>query len=98
MDEEGLKEKKKQRLMKAGYEARIRAKREKERDREEKEAEDRKEEEEREQDLGEWSGRLRREQEVCHPFIFHSWWTLSDIVAGVDEQDQGSSEKEGSIG
>lgn len=64
MDEEGIKEKKKQRLMKAGYEARIRAKREKERDREEKEAEDKKEEGERERDLGEWASKMREEQEV----------------------------------
>ncbi|KAF7986150.1 hypothetical protein HWV62_38522 [Athelia sp. TMB] len=64
LDEEGLKEKKKQRLMKAGYEARIRAKKEKERDREEKEAEDKKEEEERDRNLGEWAGKMRREQEA----------------------------------
>ena len=50
--------------MKAGYEARIRAKREKERDKEEREAEEKKEEEERENDLGEWAGKMRKEQEV----------------------------------
>ena len=48
-------EKKKQKLMKAGYDARERARREKEREREEKEAEERREEEERNQDLSSWA-------------------------------------------
>ncbi|GJE94232.1 actin-like protein Arp5 [Phanerochaete sordida] len=64
LDEEGLKEKKKQRLMKAGYEARERARKEKEREREEREAEGRREEEEREQDLEGWATRLRKEHET----------------------------------
>ena len=64
LDEEGLKEKKKQKLMKAGYEARIRAKRDKERDKEEKEAEEKKEKEERQRDLGEWAMKVRNEQET----------------------------------
>ncbi|KIJ60088.1 hypothetical protein HYDPIDRAFT_139575 [Hydnomerulius pinastri MD-312] len=64
LDEDGIKEKKKQRLMKAGFEARARARREKEKEKEEKEAEERKDEEERENNLDEWAGRLRREQEV----------------------------------
>ena len=51
--------------MKAGYEARERAKKEKEREREEKLAEERREQEERERDLAGWSSRLRKEQEVC---------------------------------
>lgn len=62
--------------MKAGYDARERAKKEKEREREEKLAEERREEEERERDLVAWSSRLRKEQEVCrcpcvstHPLI-----------------------------
>lgn len=81
MDEEGLKEKKKQRLMKAGYEARIRAKREKERDREEKDAEDKKEEEERERDLGEWAGKMRAEQEVgVFLLIFENSLTPSQVI------------------
>ncbi|TFK38658.1 actin-like ATPase domain-containing protein [Crucibulum laeve] len=63
LDEEGLKEKKKQKLMKAGFEARARARKEKEREREEKEREEKKEEEEREADLGGWSRKLRQEQE-----------------------------------
>ena len=50
--------------MKAGYDARIRAKREKEKDKEEREAEEKKEVEERERDLGEWAGKLRKEQEA----------------------------------
>lgn len=64
LDEEGLKEKRKQRLMKAGFEARARAKREKERERAEKEKEERKEEEERDMDLEGWSKKMRQEQEV----------------------------------
>lgn len=65
LDEEQLKEKKKQKLMKAGYEARERARREKEREREEKEAEERREERERNLDLRGWAARVRKEHEVC---------------------------------
>ena len=64
LDEDGLKEKKKQKLMKAGYEARERAKREKEREREERAAEERREEEERDRDLAGWASKLRKEQEA----------------------------------
>ncbi|KAG6331984.1 hypothetical protein ID866_7104 [Astraeus odoratus] len=64
LDEDGLKEKKKQKLLKAGFEARARARREKEKEREEREAEERREEEERENDFEGWAGRLRREQEA----------------------------------
>ncbi|KAF5377282.1 hypothetical protein D9615_006449 [Tricholomella constricta] len=64
LDEEGLKDKRKQKLMKAGFEARARAKREKERERAEKEKEEKKEEEEREMDLGGWSRKMRQEQEA----------------------------------
>ncbi|KIY64588.1 chromatin remodeling complex subunit [Cylindrobasidium torrendii FP15055 ss-10] len=64
LDEDGLKEKKKQRLLRAGYEARVRARREKEREREERVAEEKQEELERESDLGSWSQKLRQEQEA----------------------------------
>ncbi|RDX51426.1 actin-like ATPase domain-containing protein [Lentinus brumalis] len=64
LDEEGLKEKKKQKLMKAGYDARERAKREKEREREERVAEEKREEEERDRDLSGWASKLRKEQEA----------------------------------
>ncbi|KAF8837942.1 actin-like ATPase domain-containing protein [Paxillus ammoniavirescens] len=64
LDEEGLKEKKKQKLMKAGWDARARARREKEKEREEKVAEERRDEEERENNFEEWASRLRREQEA----------------------------------
>lgn len=64
LDEEGLKEKRKQKLLKAGYEARERARKEKEREREAKEAEERREEEERERDLEGWANKLRQEHEV----------------------------------
>jgi actin-related protein 5 len=67
LDEEGLKEKRKQKLMKAGFYARARAKREKEREREEKEAEEQKEVEEREANLSGWVCRTRKEHEVCSP-------------------------------
>jgi actin-related protein 5 len=50
--------------MKAGYDARQRARLEKERDREEREREEQEEKLERETDLGSWSKRLRDEQEV----------------------------------
>jgi actin-related protein 5 len=65
LDEDGLKEKKKQKLMKAGFEARARARREKEREREERDKEELKEEEERQGDLGGWVRKMRSEQEVC---------------------------------
>ena len=59
-----MREKRKQRLMKAGYEARERARKEKERERVEREAEEKREEEEREQDLEGWANRLRKEHET----------------------------------
>jgi actin-related protein 5 len=71
LDEEGLKEKKKQKLLKAGLEARARARREKEREKEEKEREEKREEEEREMDLAGWSRKLRREQGVGG-----MWWLV----------------------
>ncbi|KDR68668.1 hypothetical protein GALMADRAFT_230995 [Galerina marginata CBS 339.88] len=64
LDEEGLKEKKKQKLLKAGFEARARARKEKEREKEEREREEKKEEEERDVDLGGWARKLRQEQEA----------------------------------
>src|ERR1700720_518156 len=63
--DEGLKDKKKQKIMKAGFEARARARREKEREREKKEMEEKRELEEREADLKGWASRMKREQEVC---------------------------------
>lgn len=53
--------------MKAGFEARVRAKKEKEREKEEREAEEKREEEEREGDLIGWAEKLRKEQEVRTP-------------------------------
>ncbi|KAI0079049.1 actin-like protein Arp5p [Panus rudis PR-1116 ss-1] len=63
-DVKGLKEKKKQKLLKAGFDARERARKEKEREREEREAEERREEEERERDLAGWASKMRREHEM----------------------------------
>jgi len=64
LDEEGLKEKRRQKLLKAGFESRARARKEKEREREEKQREEKREEEEREMDLDGWARKLRQEQEV----------------------------------
>lgn len=64
LDEEQLKEKKKQKLMKAGFDARVRARKEKEREREERELAEKREEDERDQDFGGWSRKLRQEQEA----------------------------------
>jgi actin-related protein 5 len=66
-----LKEKKKQKLLKAGFEARTRARREKVREKEEKDREEKKEEEEREFDLVGWSTKLKEEQEV-RLFVFYN--------------------------
>ncbi|KAH7926202.1 actin-like ATPase domain-containing protein [Leucogyrophana mollusca] len=64
LDDDSLKEKKKQKLLKAGFDARLRARREKEKEKEEKDAEERREEEDRERNFDEWAARLRREQEA----------------------------------
>lgn len=61
LDEESLKEKKKQKLLKAGFEARARARREKEKALEERAAEERKEEEERSANPSGWVARVRAE-------------------------------------
>jgi hypothetical protein len=86
LDEEQLKEKKKQKLMKAGWEARERARKEKEREREEREAEGKREEDERNENLSKWSGRLRKEHEVS--FLSVNVMKLQ-LTASVepDEQD-----------
>jgi actin-related protein 5 len=55
--------------MKAGFDARARARREKEREKEEREAEERKEMEDREADLSGWVEKTRREQEVGKTFL-----------------------------
>ncbi|KAN0105718.1 hypothetical protein V8E52_010774 [Russula decolorans] len=61
LDEDGLKEKKKQKLLKSGFEARARARREKEKALEERAAEERKEDEERAADPSAWVTRVRAE-------------------------------------
>jgi len=68
LDEEGLKEKRRQKLLRAGFEARQKARREKERERAEREVEARREYEERERDLGGWTSKLRADHGVCVPF------------------------------
>ena len=68
--------------MKAGYDARERARKEKEREREEREAEVKREEDEREQDLEGWANRMRKEHEVCTAYAFLCDWTdLREIQA-----------------
>jgi actin-related protein 5 len=72
LDEVSLKEKRRQRLMKAGWEARVKVREEKKKERERQDELRRQEEEERTTDLSGWSARLREEQEVrfashCRP-------------------------------
>lgn len=63
LDEEGLKEKRKQRFLRAGYEARVRAKAEKEEEKRIVEARLKKEDDERINDPRGWAARKRREYE-----------------------------------
>lgn len=64
LDEEGIKEKRRQRLMKAGYDARNRAKVEKEEERRAAEEQHRRDEEERRNDPRAWAAKIRQEYEV----------------------------------
>jgi len=64
LDEEQLKEKRRQRLMKAGYDGRMRAKAEKERLRREAEESRQREQLEREDDFEGWKQRVRTEHDV----------------------------------
>lgn len=64
LTEEEIKEKKKQRLMKAGWEARVKIRAEKAREKERMMEEERQEEKERMADPDAWAKRLRLEQEV----------------------------------
>ncbi|UZJ54615.1 hypothetical protein CBS101457_003935 [Exobasidium rhododendri] len=63
LDEEGVREKRKQRLLKAGYEARLRAKAEKEEERRQVEAQLEKDDNERINDPRGWASKKRREYE-----------------------------------
>jgi actin-related protein 5 len=65
LDEDQIREKKKQRLLKAGYEARLRARAEKVKEREERAAELKREEEERNRDPVKWVDNLRQSHQVC---------------------------------
>ncbi|KAF9785906.1 chromatin remodeling complex subunit [Thelephora terrestris] len=64
LDEDQLKEKRKQKLLKAGWEARMKARNEKQREKEEREADERRETEDRERDLTAWASGLRKHQEA----------------------------------
>jgi len=64
LDEDQLKEKRKQKLLKAGWEARVKARSEKQREKEEREADERREVEDRERDPAAWAKGLRKNQEV----------------------------------
>lgn len=89
-----MKEKKKQKLLKAGYDARERARKEKEREREAREAEERREEEERERDLEGWASKLRAEHEVV--FIgCRSVLVVDSMSAGYHEQNKGAGSTAG---
>ncbi|KAN0062909.1 Actin-related protein 5 [Thecaphora frezii] len=61
LDDEEIKEKRKQRLMKAGYEARLRAKAEKEEEERQRQAEIQRDEDERINDPKAWSRRMRKD-------------------------------------
>ncbi|KAF8525246.1 chromatin remodeling complex subunit [Hysterangium stoloniferum] len=65
LDEDGLKEKRRQKLMKAGYEARLKNRRGKEREKALKEEAARRENEEREHDLQGWTSKIRAEHEAA---------------------------------
>lgn len=64
LDEDQIKEKRKQKLLKAGWEARIKARNEKQREKEEREADERREAEDRERNPASWAAGLRKHQEV----------------------------------
>lgn len=64
LDEEGLKEKRRQKLVKASFEARQRVQKEKERERLQRQDEARREQQAREKDLDSWIGRVRQEHRV----------------------------------
>lgn len=64
LNEDELREKRRQRLMKAGWEARVKVREEKERAKERRLEDERKEEEARLADPESWAKRLRLEQEV----------------------------------
>ncbi|KAL7418884.1 Actin-related protein 5 [Cryptotrichosporon argae] len=64
LNEDEVKEKRRQRLMKAGWEARVKLREEKRKERERIEEEKRKEEEERINTPGAWAARLKAEQET----------------------------------
>lgn len=64
LNEDQIKEKRRQRLMKAGYDARLRARAEKEKWRLAREEQDRQEEREREADSKTWAARVRKEHSV----------------------------------
>jgi actin-related protein 5 len=67
LDEEQLKEKRKQKLLKAGWEARMKVRSEKQREKEEREADERREADDRGRDPGAWAAGLRKTQEVSLP-------------------------------
>ncbi|KAF8680469.1 Actin-like ATPase protein [Rhizoctonia solani] len=64
LDEDEIKEKRRQKLLKAGYEARLKARKEKEAARREKEEEERRELEERTSDPVGWASKLKEDHEL----------------------------------
>jgi hypothetical protein len=75
--------------MKAGYEARMRAKKDKEKEKEAREEEERKELEEMENDLPGWSERMRNVHEVCLHLRNHAFLHPLTLAAGNHGEDKG---------
>lgn len=99
LNEEDLKEKRRQRLMKAGYDARIRAKAERDAEKLRVAEEKEKDEEARRTDPAGWLEAVRRQHEVR----FRSFWRgenarISDVwwfCSGRCDEDQGPEEEQG---
>lgn len=85
LDEDQLKEKRKQKLLKAGWEARMKARNEKQREKEEREADERREAEDRECNPASWAAGLRKHQEVSVRCRVLPYLTLG---IGYNQQDK----------
>jgi hypothetical protein len=97
LDEDSLKEKRRQKLMKAGYEARLRAKQEKEREIELRVAQEKQEEDERTADLEGWARKLRQEQEVSDRFSRYLVLLLiCSTLLGINDTYQRACKEKGS--
>lgn len=87
LTEEEIKEKRRQRLMKAGWEARVRAREEKKKEKDRQEEIKRQEEEFRETDPAGWSAKMRSEQEVCaDQKEIKVWADSQDVINRIQER------------